>query len=200
MARSIPACVEPSVLRWARETVGLTPVAAARKIGVPDGRVDEWEAGTTQPTIAQLRKAADAYRRPLGVFFLPEPPLDFDTMRDFRRHVGAEADEWSPELHGEYRRAIAQREAALELAEIDDASPPTTWQLEPLPDDDELIAAAARSLLLSHSPLPPAQERRDHVRAPEHMGGCAGGGRRTRHGHRGRRGLAQRDAGVLAVL
>ncbi|MGH3927769.1 MAG: helix-turn-helix domain-containing protein, partial [Pseudonocardiaceae bacterium] len=146
------------MLRWARETVGLTPVAAARKIGVPDGRVDEWEAGTTQPTIAQLRKAADAYRRPLGVFFLPEPPLDFDTMRDFRRHVGAEADEWSPELHGEYRRAIAQREAALELAEIDDASPPTTWQLEPLPDDDELIAAAARSLLLSHSPLPPAQE------------------------------------------
>ncbi|MEO7196736.1 MAG: XRE family transcriptional regulator [Pseudonocardiaceae bacterium] len=153
MARSIPALVESSVLRWARETVGLTPVAAARKIGVPDGRVDEWEAGTAQPTIAQLRKAADVYRRPLGVFFLPEPPLDFDTMRDFRRHVGAAAGEWSPELHGEYRRAIAQREAALELAEIDDAPPYTVWRLERLPDDDEAIAATARSVLLSQSPL-----------------------------------------------
>ncbi len=153
MARSIPALVEPSVLRWARETVGLTPVAAARKSGGPEGRVDEWEAGTTQPTIAQLRSAADVYRRPLGVFFLPEPPLDFDTMRDFRRHVGAQAGEWSPELHGEYRRAIAQREAALELAEIDDAPPLTTWRLEPLLDDDEAIAAAARSRLLSQSPL-----------------------------------------------
>lgn len=154
VARSIPALVEPSVLRWARETVGLIPVAAARKIGVPDGRVDEWEAGTAQPTIAQLRDAARVYQRSLAVFFLPEPPRDFDTMRDFRRHVGAEASEWSPELHGEYRRAIVQREAALELAEIDDASPPKTWRLEPLRDDDEVIAASARSLLLSRSPLP----------------------------------------------
>ncbi len=31
MARSIQARVEPSVLRWARETVNLTPLAAARK-------------------------------------------------------------------------------------------------------------------------------------------------------------------------
>jgi Zn-dependent peptidase ImmA (M78 family) len=74
-------------------------------------------------------------------------------MRDFRRHVGAESGEWSPELHGEYRRAIAQREAALELAEIDEAAPPTTWRLGPLPADDEAIAAAARSLLLDQSPL-----------------------------------------------
>jgi transcriptional regulator with XRE-family HTH domain len=73
------------VLRWARESIGLVPVAAARKIGVPDGRVAEWEAGTAMPTIAQLRKAADVYKRPLGVFFLPEPLVDFDTMRDFRR-------------------------------------------------------------------------------------------------------------------
>jgi len=142
------------VLRWARETIGLTPLAAARRIDVPDGRVDEWEAGTAQPSVAQLRKVAEVYRRSLGVFFLPAPPLDFDTMRDFRRHVGAEAGEWSPELHAEYRRAIAQREAALELAEIDEAAPPTTWRLDPLPGDDEAIAAAARSLLLEQSPLP----------------------------------------------
>lgn len=153
MVQSIPALVEPSVLRWARESVGLIPVAAARKIGVPDGRVDEWEAGTATPTIAQLRKAAKVYKRSLGVFFLPEPPLDFDTMRDFRRNVGAAAGEWSPELHGEYRRALEQRETALELADIEEAPVSTTWRLEPLPADDEAIAAAARSLLLGVSPL-----------------------------------------------
>lgn len=32
--------MEPSVLRWAREMVDLIPVAAVRKIGVPQGRVD----------------------------------------------------------------------------------------------------------------------------------------------------------------
>ncbi len=153
MAQSIPALVEPSVLRWARESIGLVPVAAARKIGVPDGRVAEWEAGTAAPSIAQLRKVADVYKRPLGVFFLPEPPVDFDTMRDFRRHVGARASEWSPDLHGEYRRALTQRESALELAEIDDAPPPTTWRLTALPTNDEALASVARDMLLSQSPL-----------------------------------------------
>ena len=154
MARSIPAAVEPSVLRWARESVNLTALAAARKLNLPENRVEQWEAGTAIPTIAQLRKATEVYKRPLAVFFLSTPPTDFDAMRDFRRHEGAEAGEWSPELHGEYRRAIAQREAALELAEIDEAPPPTTWRLEPLAGGDEEIAAAARRLLLGQSPLP----------------------------------------------
>lgn len=154
MAKSIPAFVEPSVLRWARETVGLIPVAAARKIGVADDRVEKWEAGEGAPTISQLRKAAEVYKRPLAVFFLPEPPEDFDTLRDFRRHVGAESGDWTPDLHGEYRRAISQREAALELAEIEETPPPTTWRLETLPDNDEQLAAAARALLLGQTPLP----------------------------------------------
>ena len=154
MAKSIPALVEPSVLRWARETVGLIPVAASRKINVPDDRVAQWEAGEVQPTIAQLRRASDVYKRPLAVFFLAEPPADFDTLRDFRRHVGADAGAWSPELHGEYRRVLAQRDAALELADIEEVEPPVTWRLEPLPDDDEALAAGARSLLLEVGPLP----------------------------------------------
>lgn len=154
MARSIPALVEPSVLRWARESVGLSPVAAARKIGVPDGRLDAWESGDTAPTIAQLKKATSVYRRSLSVFFLSEPPQDFDTLRDFRRHVGAAAGEWSPELHGEYRRALNQRERALELAELDDAPPSTAWRLADLPSTDEGLATAARGLLLRIGPLP----------------------------------------------
>lgn len=50
---SIPALVEPSVLRWARETIELSPVAASRKLDLPDDRVAAWEAGEVQLTIAQ---------------------------------------------------------------------------------------------------------------------------------------------------
>lgn len=154
VAASIPALVEPSVLRWARESIDLTPVAAARKIGVPDERVAAWESGDAQPTIAQLRKAASVYRRSLGVFFLSKPPADFDTLRDFRRHEGAAAGPWSPGLHEEYRRAHLQREQALALYELEEVEPSSTWRLSPLPTPDEELAAVARAVLLEVSPLP----------------------------------------------
>jgi Zn-dependent peptidase ImmA (M78 family)/DNA-binding transcriptional regulator YiaG len=153
MPRSVAALVEPSVLRWARESIGLTTLAAARKIGLPDGRVDDWENGTAVPTIGQLRRASAVYKRPLGVFFLPTPPKDFDAMRDFRRHLDATAGSWSPELHGEYRRALAQRDFVLELAELEDTPPSTAWRLANLPENDEELAAAARRRLLDNSPI-----------------------------------------------
>lgn len=154
MAASIPAHVEPSVLQWARESIDLTALAAARKIGVPDDRVAAWESGEAQPTIAQVRKAAAVYRRSLGVLFLSEPPTGFDTLRDFRRHEGAAAGAWSPGLHQEYRRAHVQREQALALYELEDSEPPSAWRLMNLPPDDEELASAARKRLLDGSPLP----------------------------------------------
>lgn len=152
---SIPAPVETSVLRWARESCGLSALAAARKLGVPDDRVEAWEAGTTVPTIAQLRKAAEVYKRSLAVFFLPAPPEGFDTLRDFRRLDGAEAGHWSPELHEEFRRAHTQRDFALELAETEERELPVTWRIPVSADDsDTKIAARVREALIEEGPLP----------------------------------------------
>ena len=154
MVRSIPAVVQPRVLSWARKSIDLTEVAAARKIGVPDARVAAWEAGEVHPTIAQLRKAAEVYKRPLAVFFLAEPPAEFDTLRDFRRlHAQRNAGAWSAALHEEFRRAHEQREALLELADLDDVVPATDWRIDPLPQGDEALARAGRELLLSIGPL-----------------------------------------------
>src|SRR5664280_2407889 len=74
-------------------------------------------------------------------------------MRDFRRHVGASAGAWSPELHGEFRRAQAQREFALELAELEDELPSSAWRIGDFPDNDEDLSVAAREVLLRHAPL-----------------------------------------------
>ena len=149
---SITALVEPSLLMWARRSANLELTAADRKINVPEGRVKEWEDGQTKPTVAQLRKAAEVYKRPLGVFFLPEPPDGFETLRDFRRILGSNAAEWSVALHDEYRRAHAQREALLEIAELDGNYPARGWRLSGLADDDTRIATAARTALHSASP------------------------------------------------
>ncbi|GAA5194016.1 XRE family transcriptional regulator [Arthrobacter gyeryongensis] len=150
---SIPALVEVSVLRWARETCGLSDLAASRKIGVPDDRVALWESGQQQPTVAQLKKAAAVYKRSLSVFFLSEPPSGFDTLRDFRRMAGSEAGEWSPDLHDEYRRAHTQRDYLLELSELDDQDIASAWRLPETPGSDEELARAGRDALLAASAL-----------------------------------------------
>lgn len=79
--------VEPNVLVWARESARLGVGEAAARIGVSAARVDQWEQGTREPTIIQLRKAAAAYNRPLAALFMPAPVQDevvFD-VPDFRR-------------------------------------------------------------------------------------------------------------------
>jgi Zn-dependent peptidase ImmA (M78 family) len=155
MPSSIPAPVETSVLRWARESCGLIEVAAARKIGVPDDRVRAWEAGEAVPTIAQLRKAAEVYNRSLAVFFLAAPPEGFDTLRDFRRLANTESGKWTPALHEEFRRAHTQRDFALELAETEEREIPVPWRLPMSSDeDDSAIAQRIRKALSEIGPLP----------------------------------------------
>ena len=87
--------VNPEILVWARETAGLAPDAAARKLGFRDtGRasaVDKLaalEQGAAEPTRPQLVKMAQSYRRPLLAFYLPQPPAKGDRGTDFRAQAG----------------------------------------------------------------------------------------------------------------
>ena len=97
MAR-VEALITPSVLKWARERSGFSVEVAAKKIGRPVAEILMWENGESRPTIPQARKAAEAYKRPLAVFYLPEPPRDFETLRDFRSLPVGHSPEFSSEL------------------------------------------------------------------------------------------------------
>lgn len=110
--------VEPAVLRWARTSMRLSAADAARKIAVPESTLERWESGDLPPTVNQLRKAANVYRRPLAVLLLPEPPPDlgFSVPRDYREGP----DEPSPELITQLRRAHEQRDVMAELADLID--------------------------------------------------------------------------------
>lgn len=117
--------VEPPVLQWARISAGFHDVSlAAKRLGVSQNTVSKWEDGSLKPTIKQLRTIAKTYKRPLAVLLLPDPPKDFDALRDFRRFAGTETSTWSPALEGEFRRAVSQREVYLELEEVAPATLP----------------------------------------------------------------------------
>lgn len=119
--------VEPAVLTWARESLGLDAETAAKRLGISLRTLTSWEVGELDPTIRQLRTAARVYRRPLAVLLLSEPPKDFDPIKDYRAGAAGTTSP-SPELQAEIRRVFGQREVFLELAEFDPDSVP-----EPVP-------------------------------------------------------------------
>lgn len=145
--RSIRAVINPELLVWARDTAGLSAEAAARRLGIKPSRLAEWEAGRLAPTVTQLRKAANVYKRPLAVFFLPRPPARPEPPHDFRRFPGRQQARLSPALLLEMRRARRRRAVALELL-ADLERPVTMVPLRAAVDDDpDDVAARGREWL-----------------------------------------------------
>lgn len=147
MARTPDALIEPALLIWARRSIGLDLTTAARRIGVQEDRLAAWEAGEARPTVAQLRKTATAYKRPLAIFYLPEPPHDYLPLRDYRRLPAADVGHLSPELIAATLRARAVREAALELRDEAEEPPGPPPRLDLDTQDPERFGDAMRELL-----------------------------------------------------
>jgi len=86
MTEGVP--VNGDVLRWARETAGLNIDDVIEKIhrkGVTYETVLAWEAEIESPTYAQLERLAyEIYKRPLAMFFFPEPPEEATPKQSFR--------------------------------------------------------------------------------------------------------------------
>lgn len=141
------APVTPSVMRWARESIGASLEDAAKRANVSVERIITWEAGEEEPTVAKLRDLAKLYQRPFSVFFLAEPPTRFDVMRDFRRLPDQDDHSWSRPLHKVYRRALDQQEVAIELMEDEGTEPRSLVPAVTIEWSPEEAGAIAREAL-----------------------------------------------------
>ena len=77
MSIRVEALITPALLRWGRETAGYDVETASAKASVKPEALESWESGQARPSIPQLRKLAKLYKRPIAVFYLPEPPQGF---------------------------------------------------------------------------------------------------------------------------
>lgn len=123
MTKRVMASIKGELLIWARISAGYDLSAAAAKLGIDADKLEAWEANQDNPSIPQLRKASALYKRPLAVFYLPEPPLAFLPMSDFRRLPEVGLNHFSPALTLEIRIAHQRRELALELLDEVDEKP-----------------------------------------------------------------------------
>lgn len=152
MSVRVPALVKPQLIHWARSCTGMDLPQAAKKAGVSEEKLAAWEseASNERPTINQLRKLGEIYKRPLAVFYLPDPPQDFQVQKvqDFRRLSGkAAVADFSPELRFEIRRALFRRQVALEMME-NLRTTPTPFMLEArLDENPEDVGARLRTAL-----------------------------------------------------
>lgn len=84
--------VNPEILRWARETAGLTLDKAAKKLQIHPNlkktgadKLSEMELGIGHPSRPLLLKMSKQYHRSILTFYLEEPPIKGDRGQDFRQ-------------------------------------------------------------------------------------------------------------------
>ncbi|HEV7405325.1 MAG TPA: XRE family transcriptional regulator [Chthoniobacteraceae bacterium] len=125
MPHRVPALVKPELLIWARDSAGYSSLdRVAELTGFDAMTLAEWENGHESPSLGELRKLGEVYKRPIAVFFLAEPPRKFDAQREFRRLPGIVPGAASPELLQALRWAVFRREAAMELHRLTGEPPP----------------------------------------------------------------------------
>lgn len=144
---SIKAKANPKLMAWARKSAGFTIPEAAKKIGVKDEKIKAWESNEDKPTVVQLRKASQVYKRPLSTFFLSEVPPDFTIPHDFRRLPGEVAFTYTPHLLFELRQASERRQVALELYEELGEKPKPFPLTTKISDNPEAVAVRIRNAL-----------------------------------------------------
>jgi Zn-dependent peptidase ImmA (M78 family) len=104
-----------------------------------------WETGRDMPTAVQLEKLADIYKRPLAVFFLPEPPRELPLPKDFRTLPKDRETPLSPDTRLAVRRARRLQSLAKSLSASLGREPTPTLARLTLSADPEQSAQKMRS-------------------------------------------------------
>jgi Zn-dependent peptidase ImmA (M78 family)/DNA-binding transcriptional regulator YiaG len=139
--------VEPAVLKWARESAGLSIEEVAKRVGATVETVMRWESGERQPTLQTLEKLSVFYKRPLAVLFLPAPPQEPPLPRDFRVLPGKQSLPLSRETRLAIRKARRLQSVATELMkELGIGATPKIGKTSLEADPEEVAAEERRRL------------------------------------------------------
>lgn len=117
------ALINPAMLRWARDRVGLDMNEAALAAGVKPEQFQRWEEGDAQPTFRQAQHVASALHAPFGYLFLPKAPADNPDLPDLRTVGGAPVGRPSVNLIETIQHAIQRQTWFAEYLQEQGADP-----------------------------------------------------------------------------
>ena len=106
--------INPTIVKWARERSGYTLQEVAKSLNRDVATISDWESGAAAPTYLQLEKLADKYKRPVAMFFFPEPPQEPDFVGQLALR-SSEIEKLPPSIHILLRQARARQLSLMEL-------------------------------------------------------------------------------------
>jgi Zn-dependent peptidase ImmA (M78 family)/transcriptional regulator with XRE-family HTH domain len=146
--KSFNVSVEPTVLIWARESIGMSIDEVVKKIkGITINTIKEWEKkdSAVKPTFAQIELLSKIYKRPLSAFLLPAPPEETPFPNDFRTLPSEEKQSLKPKTYLAIRKAKRFQYSAIELIkELGEESKKLSIKANPS-DNPEMLAEKVRT-------------------------------------------------------
>ncbi len=128
MTQTIP--VNPEVLKWVRKTAGLSiedVVLKLKRKTIDKNIIARWEEGEGSPSYSQLEALAyDIYKRPLAIFFFPNPPQEEMPEQNFRTLPEYEIDSLPSRIRFLIRKAKVMQ---INLDELYDEKNPGSRQI-----------------------------------------------------------------------
>ena len=106
--------INPDILKWARERSGYTVEAIAAFLKKDASIINDWESGERALTYVQLETLADKYKRPIAIFFFPEPPEEPNIAKNLALR-SSDPTPLDPRIHILLRQAYARQLSLMEL-------------------------------------------------------------------------------------
>ena len=112
-------CINPVLLKWARETIGLSIEMAANKINVDSDMLKKWEEGIIETPTKKIKKLSEVYKRPTTVFLMNNIP-DENISKKFRQLLYSNINSFSTPTLMAIRKAIRIQTLAKDILETND--------------------------------------------------------------------------------
>ena len=110
--------VNKKLLRWARERAGMSVSDAATRLRKDSKLILAWEDGRITPTFRQLEYLAETlYKRPIALFFFPEPPEEEEAKTRFRTLPEPELRALEADTRLALREGLAFQQSLAELTD-----------------------------------------------------------------------------------
>lgn len=120
--------INPQMLIWARNTIGLSINDVSAKFKYKVKNIEAWESGQTAPSYAQLEKLAYIYKRPLASFFLATPPDEESPKQAFRTLPDLDMETLAPDTYRKIHLAHFFQISTSEIFENKNPSEKPIWK------------------------------------------------------------------------